>query len=137
VIDAKHEVTDRKEDEKLHRIELSLDPAKAFSLEKIGAALSVTTKEKTLKTGKMTIRIAGELSKRGQAFVLDEPAGLRASITFESDEVREKVAKAVGDGKVAGVLTGTVEQKDAFEPADPKKKVVLTGITVAGFEPRK
>jgi hypothetical protein len=137
VLDAKHEVTDRKEDEKLHRIELTLDGSKAFSLEKIGAALSVTTTQKTLKAGKMTIRIAGELSRRGQAFVFDEPAGLRAQISFESDEVRDKVAKAVGDAKVAGVVTGVVEQKDAFEPADPKKKVVLTGITVAGFEVKK
>lgn len=137
MIDAKHGVSDAKEDEKQHRIELTLDGTKAFSLERIVAALSVTTTQKTLKTAKKTIRLAGELSRRGQAFVLDEPAGMRASISFESDEVRDKVAKAIGDGKVAGVLTGTVEQKDAFEPADPKKKVVLTGITVSGFEVRK
>ena len=81
-----------------------------------------------------TMKIAGTLHRREEFWIFDEPAAMRIRIAFVSEELEAKTLKVVGTEKVEGTIEGAVEQEEAFEPSDPKRKVVSTKVTVTTFE---
>ncbi len=118
--DATHKVNDANEGGD-HTIAVTLDAAAKVDLKRLKETASVTTKQKVLSVKGCRIRIFGEAQEDG-TFV--ERAGMTMKL-----KLKEGIT-----AKGLGTITGTVEQ---VEKEIDKKKVLVSTITVTGFEPAK
>lgn len=136
VLDSSHAVKEET-DPAQYALEVVFDPKKAPDLEKLAETATVENENKKLIPGRVRVALEGTLSKREETWLFEEPAGIKPRISFETEEIAAAVAKIVGDGEVAGTLKGVIDQVKAFEPADPKRKALVTRIVVSGFEKAK